>query len=106
MPYRSKRQIGACFGLQLAAEKKHQNWTWDCKKWLEETPRPDCLPSLVGSPKPSCPKRPKRGKEISPVYEGPRGGLYFYAGSTKIYVPRGTESIAIKKYKFGGKERK
>ena len=101
MPYKSKRQLQTCFGRQITEESHGRKWTWDCEEFLKETKRPRCLPTLKGG-KEKC--RPLRNGEniISPVYEGPRGGLYFYAGNVKVYIPRGKleEQYAKKKYGF------
>jgi hypothetical protein len=99
MPFTSKRQLQTCFGKQLS----QKNSKWDCKKWLAETERPECLPTLVGSPRKCI--SPRHGKTISQVYQGPRGGYYFYAGGIKVYVPRGTENKAMKQYGFAGSEK-
>lgn len=92
MPFTSRRQLQTCFGQQITALSKGKNWSWDCKKWLQETPDPKCLPTIKGKPA-KC--RPMRNGEkiIGPIYEGPKGGHYFFAGGVKVYVPRGDAAL-------------
>ena len=105
MPFKTRRQLATCFSKELtaaAAAKKKKKWSWDCERWLSETnaPPPRCLPELVGhAPKiKSC--RPMRQGEhvIGALQTGPRGGKFFFIDDVKIYVPRGAESIAQKRF--------
>jgi len=73
MPFKSKRQLQTCFGRQLSAKAKGEKFTWDCREWL-------------------------KNKKISSMYEGPRGGLYFYAGGCKVYVPSDAQKYVRKNY--------
>lgn len=97
MPYKSKRQLRTCFSRQLVAEATGKKWTWDCKEFLEKTESARCLPEQVGGTH-KC--RPMRNGEkiISPVYKGPKGGYFFFAGGVKVYVPKAATTYAKKKY--------
>jgi len=105
MPFKSQRQLATCFSRQISAEAKGKKWTWDCKEWLAETPNPKCLPSLKGH-HPKCRSLRNGEKIVGPVYEGPKGGHFFFAGGVKVYVPRGAGNAeyAIKKYGYGGRK--
>lgn len=100
MPFKSKRQLQTCFAKELIEESKNRKSKWDCTKFLTETLDPSCLPMKIDSPSHRTCNSNKSfsKKEIGPVYIGPRGGYYFYAGGVKIYVPHGTEKEAIRKY--------
>jgi len=100
MPFKSKKQLRTCFSKQIAAEAKKQRWTWDCQEFLEKTPNPRCLPEQVGHAHKCRPLRVGE-KIIGPVYQGPRGGYYFFAGSVKVYVPKGSTNIEYAKQKYG-----
>lgn len=108
MPFKSKRQLATCFSRQLKAESRGEKWNWDCKRWLEVTPDPKCLPSLKGratttvsktTAKAVCRNLKKGEKIITPIHQGPKGGYYFYAGGVKVYVPK--EAVAYAKKKYG-----
>ena len=97
MPFKSKRQLQVCFGKQLSAKAQSKSFSWDCEKWLDETPNPTCLPSTVGSGKKKGCRVLRKGEKMpSSIYEGPNGGLYFYAGGIKVYVPRNAKSYVRK----------
>lgn len=99
MPFKSKRQLQTCFGKELSAKAKGKKSGWDCKKWLRETPSPQCLPSVEGRPRKCVKCRPMRKGEsiISPIYKGTRGGLYFFAGCVKVYVPHDAKKFVLEK---------
>jgi hypothetical protein len=103
MPFKSKRQLQTCFGREISAKAKGQSWSWDCKKWLEETDNPGCLPTLKGVPK-KCRKLRNGEKVISPIYEGPKGGHFFIAGGVKVYVPPGHAELKMAKKMYGTKK--
>lgn len=44
MPFTSKSQMKACFAKRKAAEKKGEEFTWDCNLWARETPNIKNLP--------------------------------------------------------------
>ena len=95
MPYTSEAQLRVCYSQKLLAEAKGQKWTWDCDEWLAKTPK--CIPPLKGYPT-RC-KIVKTGeKSKSRLHEGARGGLYFYRGGIKIYVPGAARTYALKKF--------
>ena len=90
MPFTSQRQLQTCFGREAQMKSKGGVWKWDCKKWLAETPDPGCLPTVKGGePKRACRKLRASEKVPSKVYQGPRGGRYFFVAGVKVYVPRG-----------------
>ena len=67
MPFQSKAQIRACF----ANQKRNPNTSWDCKEWLQETPKN--LPER---------KSPKRK-----ILTGPKGGKYYInSQNKKVYI--------------------
>lgn len=99
MPYTSKAQLRTCYSKKLSAEAKGKKSNWDCDEFLEATPNPTCLPERKGSPKKECRPLRKEEKIVSPVYIGAKGGLYFYAGGVKIYVPKDAHDYVMKKYK-------
>lgn len=98
MPFKSKRQLATCFSRELSAKSKGEKWTWNCEKWLKETPRPECLPSLKGSKRKPCRQLKKGERIIGPVKTGSRGGKYFTVSGINIYIPKGSLQYAIKKY--------
>lgn len=100
MPFVSKRQLATCFSRQLAAESRGQKWNWDCEKWLLLTKDPHCLPSLKGHAR-KCRKLGSGEKIISPIYQGPKGGYYFYAKGVRVYVPKAAVAYAKRKYGSG-----
>lgn len=57
--------------------------------------------SKRGHPKAKCRKLKPGEKIISPVYKGPRGGYYFYAGGIKVYLPKDEASIKYAKKMYG-----
>lgn len=91
---------------------------WNCEEFLRKTPNPTCLPELVGSGKtprssgtapsgkaPSgCRNLRKDEKVVGPVYQGPRGGYYFFAKGVKVYVPKGEGNVEYAKKKYRGQE--
>jgi hypothetical protein len=99
MPFKSKQQLRTCYARQLSAKAKGKSSSWDCKEWLKETPvSGTCLPEKIGESTSRCQR--KNEKVVSPVYEGKRGGLYFYVSGVKVYVPRDAQSYVRKKYKI------
>lgn len=107
MPFRSQRQLATCYSKKISTESKGRKWTWDCDEWLQSTPDPGCLPSLKGyPPKRKCRNIRNGEKIVGPVYKGPRGGYYFFAGGVKVYVPKGDSNIAYAKklYGYGGEK--
>ena len=99
MPFRSRSQLRTCFSRQLQAQSQNKPFNWDCEKWLSETTNPDCLPEGVGLAQHRPCRRAKANEPvIGPVYTGERGGLYFFAKGQKVYVPKGTEKPAIKRF--------
>jgi hypothetical protein len=97
MPFKSQRQIQTCFSKQLLAESKNKKWSWNCEEWLSKTPNPLCLPSLVGHRVKTCRALRVDEKIISPVYEGQRGGYYFFAKGVKVYIPKAAINYAKQK---------
>lgn len=98
MGFKSKKQLRTCFSEQITAQSRGDPWTWDCQEFLAKTKSPRCLPEIVP---PKC--RPIRNGEkiVGPVYQGPRGGYFFFAGGIKIYVPKGKLNIEYAKKKYG-----
>ena len=85
MPFKSKRQLQTCYGKKYSKK----GTTWDCDKWLKETPNPNCLPTTINSPKPRKCRPLKEGEKIvGPVINGPRGGKYFMVADIKVYIPK------------------
>lgn len=102
MPFQSEKQLRTCFGREIIAKSKHQKWTWDCEEWANKT-NLDSLKSIKrDAEKRVGEKRGKRrGKKISPIYEGSRGGHYFFVGDIKIYVPKGDGALAYATQRYG-----
>lgn len=99
MPFESVRQIQTCYGKQLSAKAKGKKFGWDCDEWLTKTVKPQCLPTMKGEPKKCRPLR--NGEKVkSPVYEGPRGGMYFYVSGIKVYVPKDARDYVRKNMKI------
>jgi hypothetical protein len=103
MPFESSRQLATCYSKDLSAKAKGKKPSknlrlWDCDKWLKETPNPECLPSIKGR-KPKCRPMRKGEKIKSDVYEGMKGGLYFYVANNKVYVPKDAHNFVRKNYK-------
>ena len=100
MPFKSKAQMGQCFSEQI---KKRGKTSWNCEKWLEETPNPTCLhhsSESTGRVK-SCRTLRAGEKIIGPVQQGPRGGHFFIAKGVKIYIPKGQGNLEYAKKKWG-----
>ena len=91
MPFASKLQLQTCFSRNLSILAKGQVPKWDCKKWLDKTKSPDCLPTRSGDvPPKNCKKRKSENKEdeqLTKFYRGAKGGLYFFVDEIKVYVP-------------------
>ena len=88
MPFKSARQLRACYGREYAAKKKGQSARWNCDKWLKETPRPECLPEKVGGKAKCRPLRVSESPGKRKIHTGPRGGKYFWVSGIKVYIPR------------------
>jgi len=105
MPFKSKSQLGLCFSKQFSS---HGSSSWDCEKWLKETPNATCLHHRLASSesgRPSvgrslttfeskvegCRKLSPKDKKVSGVHFGARGGAYVVAGGVKVYIPRGNK---------------
>ena len=95
MPFQSEKQLRICFGKEIIAKSSGQKWTWDCEKWANETN----FKKLKKIRKDA--KTKSRNVEISPIYEGSRGGHYFYVGDIKIYVPKGDGTLAYATRRYG-----
>lgn len=81
MPFVSKSQMRVCYTRRPKG--------WDCDKWLEETPRPDCLPEKKGlKSKKECSKKPPPDSDSEKIYVGPRGGRYRMIKGVKIYLSK------------------
>lgn len=95
MPFTSARQLQTCYGRRLSAKAKGQKWAWDCDGWTRETMalHPgvslDCaLPTTAGGRRKQRCRRLRKGEPIkSKLHRGKRGGLYFFVGGVKVYVP-------------------
>jgi hypothetical protein len=101
--FSSKSQLRTCYSKKLSAEAQGKKSSWDCDKSLQETPDPNCLPERVdGTQHLKCRTMRKEEKITSKVYEGSKGGLYFYAAGVKVYVPkdRQTHDYVVEKYKL------
>jgi hypothetical protein len=92
MPFKSKSQLRTCYGQKLSAEARGKKSSWDCDEFLEATPDPSCLPERVGDQAGQCRSLRKNERVVSPVYVGPRGGLYFYVAGVRVYVPKDAET--------------
>jgi hypothetical protein len=103
MPFKSKSQLRTCYGQKLTAEAQGKKSSWDCDEFLEATPDTSCLPERVGDAGGRCRTLRKDERVISPVYVGPRGGLYFYVAGVRVYVPkdRETHDYVMRAYKPG-----
>lgn len=91
MPFKSRSQLGLCFSKQFSS---HGSSSWDCEKWLEETPNATCLHHrLAGfeNKVEGCRKLSPKDKKVSGVHFGARGGAYVVAGGVKVYIPRGNK---------------
>lgn len=97
MPFKSVRQLQTCYSKQLSARAKGKETRWDCDEWLKKSPR--CLPTTESSSSKQCRTMRKGEKVRSPVYEGSRGGLYFYVDGIKVYVPADAKSYVKKNMK-------
>lgn len=84
MPFKSKRQLQACYALR--AQNKAGNW--DCDKWLRETPDPNCLPTVVNGPKPKNCRKQGKIHNKGELKTGPRGGQYYEIYGIKVYVKK------------------
>lgn len=89
MPFKSRSQMRTCFGR---AHNNKGTKSWDCAKWVEETPSICCLPEKKGRSS-KCRKIKKGEKVIGPIQTGPRGGKYFIISEggnppcqVKIYI--------------------
>ena len=103
MPFASKLQLQTCFSKNLSILAQGKVPKWNCKKWLQETKYPQCLPTLSGQSAPkNCKKRKLKEENLydteenrkkssadewTRFYRGARGGLYFFAAGLKLYVP-------------------
>lgn len=97
MPFASTRQLQTCYGRRLSALAKGERPKWNCDEFLRATPASRCLPTVKGK-KGGCRQLRKGEKLVSPFYRGSRGGLYFYAGGVKVYVPADARAYVVKKY--------
>lgn len=105
MPFTSKSQMRTCFSRQLQAKSQGKPWTWDCKLWAKETSDISSLPEKVSGSSHKSQASSKSGKsKPSRVYQGSRGGYYFYIDNVKVYVPHGTEEVAKRLYGYAGRE--
>ena len=103
MPFKSKRQLQTCFGRQLSAKAKGKKWTWNCKEFLRVTKKPCSLPTMKGKSSGTssgCRSLKKGERLVSPFYAGARGGLYFYAGGVKVYVPKDAREYVMSNHKI------
>lgn len=101
MPFKSRSQLALCFQKKIRNESQGKKVTWDCDEWLEKTRNPLCLPYKKSDGKKKvegCRRLKKNEKVTSPIYVGPKGGLYFFAKGLKIYVPKDAYSYVKKKY--------
>lgn len=88
MPFKSKKQLRTCFAREIKEKEAGRGWSWDCLKWLQETPV--CNHKGAGM----C----VRNRDVTPVQTGKRGGKYFYAGGVKVYIPSKTNKSQVQKY--------
>lgn len=89
MPFASKLQLQTCFSRNLSILAQGKVPKWDCKKWLDKTENPACLPTRSGEKPPkNCKKRkPIDAEDLTKFYRGEKGGLYFFVDGIKLYVP-------------------
>lgn len=98
MPFKSKSQISVCYSKKENTPKSgfSKRESWNCDKWLDETPSVCCLPYRKGDKvKSRC---MKNGERItSKIQTGPRGGKFFTITEkdkkgkvcvVKIYLPK------------------
>lgn len=84
MPFQSRSQMRNCYALRA----RGRAGSWDCDKWLDETPQPQCLPEHKGGQRKCRPIR--KGESVKgPVQTGAKGGKFFEVAGTKVYLPRG-----------------
>ena len=82
MPFASKLQLQTCFSRNLSILAKGQVPKWDCKKWLDKTKSPDCLPTRSGDvPPKNCKKRKDFTIALESVY-----GMEIQADNVKICI--------------------
>ena len=88
MPFKNEKQLRVCFTKRLSAKARGKKWTWDCDEWLSKT---------------------SWGGNVSSYFEGAKGGIYYYVGKQKLYVPKDAQAYVRKNFqvrKMGGsKER-
>jgi hypothetical protein len=101
MPFKSKSQLRTCFGKSLIAKSKGEKTSWNCRKFLKETPvLAQNLPERFLHGKQSKKTSGRSVKHtISKIQVGPRGGLFFFVDKVKIYVPKSVKSSMKSKYK-------
>lgn len=102
MPFTSTRQMAVCYNKEINAKARGKSSGWDCDAWLSETPDPACLPSLKGyQAKRACRNLKASEKVAGPIYQGPRGGYYFYVAGVKVYIPKNDAAIKYAKKRYG-----
>jgi hypothetical protein len=93
MPFKNARQLKVCYSKKISADSKGSRSGWNCDAWLKETMKPWCLPETSHS-QPKCRDAHKRDRlnKSSKLYEGARGGLYYYVAGIKVYVPKDAQA--------------
>lgn len=82
MPFTNKAQVRACFAQYHRDIKSGRIPSWDCYKWLDESP------GYIKEKrsKSHSYKSPKKSLHKRKVYIGPRGGKYFIVKGHKVYI--------------------
>jgi hypothetical protein len=126
MPFHSRAQMYNCYDEQFKKKGKDRR---ECNKFLSETDDLTCLPNRSNKSTRSksnsrsrsrsksrerrngektCYVVPRTQRKPSKVFEGPNGGIYFYAGpkkyNIKIYIKHENRKEAIKQLGYGGIE--
>lgn len=102
MPFRSISQLSVCYSKRGFSKEKgltksrFSRGSWNCDKWLDETPSVCCLPYEKGDKvKSRCMKNGER--IVGKVQTGPRGGKFFTITekdkkgkvcTIKVYLPK------------------
>ena len=92
MPFFNRRQMGLCFSKHFRAEAKGRKSGWDCMEMLKETPK--CHTDR--RTRHFC--RKQSAKFLTSFREGPNGGIYFFAGGHKTYIPQDVKRYVLKTY--------
>jgi len=96
MPFANLGQMKECYTQDLKARVNNKRSKWDCDEFLKA----GCLPlhqTKKNTKKDKCVKVKKTEKRV--YYQGKNGGIFYFVGGVKIYVPVALKNKVMKKYK-------